>query len=243
MLVSKQSASRLCVQCVLVFPSALFVYNAIHNALFYRWHALGMYDQPRMRDPIMASLDTEYNVNAEMSHITCSVYLLVLAIDALLKNEENTETKLSFSFTRLGTAFFFANLLRFVTLTSTLLPASQTHCVAHAVGGTYNPLDAPRSIRDILLHMNLTKSCGDVLFSGCIVAATCLLLIIENMRTSKLNVYSARIVMSLYALLTVSCRKTYTMDVVLSFYTTFLVWNAVGVIYKKNKPIKLLDEV
>jgi len=240
-------------------PLLLFLNNAANNAVFYAWSAQAMYEQRPLPDVLLAE-DPSVVRLATGVRLGAIIMMWVTFVGALaFPCAHSTVLVLR----RFICVYAVASALRLSTLFVTLLPATSYYCIAPHAGGTYRASRAPRTAWDVLTQVHWKHNCGDFLFSGHTSLMVCVWLTVELcmagywqrwasaprsdgsrswarkfVAAQILGVYGMRMKIAIFLYNTPRARKHYTIDVLVAFYVTCLLWNSLAVHF----PTTLDDE-
>lgn len=226
---------------LIVLPGVIFVHNAAHNAVFWKWNSAHMYERRPLPDMFMGT-NLDVPSATEATRVGTMVMTIVTFLMAFgLRTGHSSVLILR----RFIAVYATASLLRCVVFFVTLIPAPSSYCLSRAQGGTYSALRAPHTLNDVLTRFDVTHACGDLLFSGHTVLITCMYLTIElcfggawdRFHASRdfindgkwavmqiLALYGARLKLALFTLYTVRARKHYSIDVLVAVLFTLLLW-------------------
>eukprot|EP00033_Pygsuia_biforma_P000638 GCRY01000753.1.p1 GENE.GCRY01000753.1~~GCRY01000753.1.p1 ORF type:complete len:285 (+),score=41.96 GCRY01000753.1:211-1065(+) len=130
-------------------------------------------------------------------------------------------------FRRIFFVCFLAQCLRCATFIVTVLPSPNYHCrIGYA---DYNP---PRDLHDILFKV--ANGCGDLVFSGHTLMACILTLVAYEYGDHTAFTGIRKLVwmmLGIQAVLILSARKHYTIDILVAIYTVPSVWYIYKVLY------------
>jgi hypothetical protein len=207
--------------------AVILVHNTAHNAVFMRWNAAKMYDERTLPDVLMGPLAVNSNLGLLR---TIAFGNLCAGAIVLAYKAPGSESK--FILHRFILVYSVASVLRCVTFFVTLLPATASYCVSPRHGGTYSPLRAPHTVRDVFFRFDWTHSCGDLLFSGHTILVSCCYFLIFTRCNPKNKVFAFSRFMShvafvTFLVLTVYTRKHYTIDVLIALCVTLMLWHII----------------
>eukprot|EP01083_Nonionella_stella_P287858 979935_1 len=134
---------------------------------------------------------------------------------------------------RFGVVAAMAQMLRCISFLSTILPSPAIHCQP----GNDHP---PTSALQILFRTDAFTGCGDLIFSSHTLLVITMALTFQ--RYNKLSVvkvvaWAVAVFLSFFA---IASRSHYTVDVVIAWYVTPMIWFIWGRIWK-DVPFPILD--
>eukprot|EP00033_Pygsuia_biforma_P002510 GCRY01002780.1.p1 GENE.GCRY01002780.1~~GCRY01002780.1.p1 ORF type:complete len:408 (-),score=10.46 GCRY01002780.1:493-1716(-) len=112
-----------------------------------------------------------------------------------------------------------ATLLRICCFMGTILPSPNYHC--RPGSPTYDP---PKTAWEMFSRIDATTGCGDLIFSSHLLLSTVFTLSINKYCPSVKARILGWVLLPMMAIMVISARKHYTVDIVVALYTVPLLW-------------------
>lgn len=201
-----------------IFIFILYVHSITTNIVYY------LHKQDKILNDILFDILPEYYNIGKISDIFSIVYFLFFFIFILhpyfIKRNYLTSDLLLIMIK----TYSITMILRSLSFIFTILPSPSKQCNLNST--VYNP---PKNIKEILTRMDLFTGCGDLIFSGhtTIIMIITLIIIfflrgifikhIENIFIFFIILYTL-----FFLFIILIARNHYTVDIIISIYTTIL---------------------
>lgn len=210
-----------------LLPAIVVVHNTAHNAVFWRWNSLRMYEEPTLPDLFIYPQEPfQSSTLAIADTFRLLSFFVVFGLGMFTVFARRNGEQIVLATHRYLLVYSAASVLRCVTFFLTMLPATAPYCLSPDLGGTYSPERAPKTIQEVFLRFDWTHGCGDLLFSGHVVLTMCAHMLNEEMAVPCIKLVS-RVALPFFLYFTVRSRKHYSIDVIVAVYVTFLLWQAI----------------
>lgn len=204
------------------FILAALVFQYLHGVatkIAYYFHKPAPEPLPDLGFALVPPLPESLRVVSEIVFFVVFIStLLFMATPFSLCMRHRTAALSLQMYLRFGRVLVLSQCLRIASFLVTSLPGPNYHCRLNSP--EYNP---PRSFKGLFLNPDPFKGCGDLIFSSHTIFMLLCALTINKYGRPWMRRIMWTLVMC-FAVLCISARKHYTVDVVVAMYTVPLVW-------------------